>query len=210
MTPLHVALSRGHTACAEALSSAGCDVNVVKCCHCGDGVTPLHVAAQHGNITAVRALLAARADARAAANMNSCEMGPLYNCSGVTPLHLAVAAIAQTDGEDRPAVVRALAEAGADVTAQLDPDKPDGQSVVALAAEVESEIKAAREAWEGQELAVSKANKRARIAAAVLEEVKVLAGPAAAAGSAAAGGCPAAAGECPGDAEGCPTTAGGA
>ena len=116
VTPLHIALKKGQSDCAQALIAAGCNVNAAKNGECGDDVTPLHVVAGSGDAATVTALLSARADPNAAADMEGCETGPLYNCSAVTPLHLVAAGASPRGGA---AVVRALAAARADVSARI-------------------------------------------------------------------------------------------
>ena len=58
MTPLALALITGHTAIAESLMAAACDVNKPA----KDGVTALHRAAGHGDSKAVQLLLQHGAD----------------------------------------------------------------------------------------------------------------------------------------------------
>lgn len=57
-TPLHLAASRGHTACVKLLISAGAPVDSQT----GEGSTPLHLAAVNGHSTVVFDLLKGGAD----------------------------------------------------------------------------------------------------------------------------------------------------
>jgi ankyrin repeat protein len=95
VTPLALAAENGSAAMAQALLTAGADPNAVV----GAGQTPLMTAARTGSLETVRLLLAR------GANVNAKEGGLGHSA-------LMFAAI-----ENHPAVVQALAEAGAELDA---------------------------------------------------------------------------------------------
>ena len=92
-TPLHRAAQAGNRSVIALLLDAGADVSA----RADGGRTPLHEAAQAGNLSVIALLLDAGADVNARAD------------GGRTPLHEAA------EFADDPAVIAALAEAGAEV-----------------------------------------------------------------------------------------------
>lgn len=88
-TPLHEAVSKGHSEVLELLLHHGGDVN----CRANNGYTPLHLAAENGYVECVRVLLMYNADTSATDE------------SGKSPMQVA-------ESSSKYAVVKALKSAG--------------------------------------------------------------------------------------------------
>jgi ankyrin repeat protein len=89
VTPLHDAVSQGHTAIVELLITVGADVNAAM----RKGETPLHWASHRGDLNTVQLLLAHGADPTA------------KDMAAQTPLDLARA-------QNHSAVAKVLADTG--------------------------------------------------------------------------------------------------